>query len=51
MIENLACNLGRNDEMPNIELAELLCKNNDASGISEIVNGFKGSDKAVAVRS
>jgi hypothetical protein len=48
MIEKLACKLGRNDEKPNIELAELLCGNNDAIGVKEIVDGFKGSDKAVA---
>jgi hypothetical protein len=48
MIEKLACKLGRNDEKPNIELAELLCRNNDTTGIKEIVDGFKGSDKAVA---
>ena len=48
MIERIACKLGRNDETPNIELAEYLCQNRDASGIKEIVDGFKGSDKAVA---
>ena len=48
MIEKLACSLGRNDEMPNIELAEFLCENNDTSGIREIVDGFKGEDKAIA---
>jgi hypothetical protein len=48
MIERLACRLGRNDEAPNIELAEYLYQNRDTSGIKEIVDGFKGSDKAVA---
>ena len=48
MIEKLACRLGRNDEIPNIELAELLCRNNDAAGIEEIVGGFKGKDTPVA---
>lgn len=48
MIEKLACRLGRNDEMPNIELAEHLCQQNDNTGIKEIVDGFKGTDKAVA---
>ena len=48
MIERLACRLGRNDEIPNIELAEYLCQNSDTNGIKEIVEGFKGSDKAVA---
>ena len=40
--------MGRNDENPNIELAEYLCKKNDAGAIREIVDGFKGKDKAVA---
>ena len=48
MIEKLACKRGRIDELPNIELAEYLCKNNDADGIKEIVDGFKGPDKATA---
>jgi len=48
MIEKLACSLGRNDEVPNVELAEELCRNNDVSGIKEVVGGFIGSDKAVA---
>ena len=48
MIEKLACRLGRNDEAPNIELAELLCQTEDAAGIREIAGGLKGKDKAVA---
>ena len=48
MIERLACKLGRNDEAPNIELAEFLCQHNDTAGIKEIVDGFMGTDKAVA---
>ena len=48
MIEKLACKLGRNDEIPNIELAEYLCQHNDSVGIREIVDGFRGTDKAVA---
>ena len=48
MLERLACRLGRNDEAPNIELAEELCRNDDAAGIAEIVGGFTGSDKAAA---
>jgi len=48
MIEKLASKLGRNDETPNIELAEELCKGNDVAGIRVIVDGFTGSDKAVA---
>jgi hypothetical protein len=48
MIEKLACKLGRKDEMPNIELAERLCRQNDIACVKEIVDGFKGTDKAVA---
>ena len=48
MIERLACKIGRNDEIPNIELAEYLCQHKDTAGIKEIVDGFKGEDKAVA---
>jgi hypothetical protein len=48
MIEKLASQLGRNDEMPNIELAELLCATEDADGIAEIVEGLKGKNKAIA---
>ena len=48
MIEKLACKLGRNDEIPNVELAEHLCRENDIAGVKEIVGGFKGTDRAVA---
>ena len=48
MIEKIASQLGRNDEAPNIELAEYLCLHDDAAGIKEIVGGFKGKDKAIA---
>ena len=48
MIEKLACRQGRNDEAPNIELAEFLCQTENADGIKEIVEGLKEKDKAVA---
>jgi HEAT repeat protein len=48
MIERLACKLGRNDEIPNIELAEYLSENGDTAGIKEIVDGLTDKDKAVA---
>jgi len=48
MLEKLACRLGRNDEAPNIELAEELCRSNDTTVIKEIVDGFTGADRAVA---
>ena len=48
MIELLACRLGRNDEVPNIELAEILCKSMDRNGVREIVDGLKSGNRAVA---
>ena len=48
MIELLACRLGRNDEIPNIELAEKLCDSGDMKGILEIVGGMKSGNRAVA---
>jgi len=48
MIELLACRLGRNDEVPNIELAEKLCKSSDKKGVREIMDGLKSDDQAVA---
>ena len=47
MIELLACKLGRNDETPNIELAEKLCVSMDENGVREIADGLKSGDKAV----
>ena len=48
ILERLACKSGRDDETPNIELAEELCRSNDAEGVREIVDGFTGSDRSVA---
>ena len=48
VIDRLACKQRRNDEVPNIELAEYLIRQNDSDGIEEIVAGFTGADKAVA---
>ena len=48
MLEKLASRLDRNDEAPNIELADELCRNNDTIGIREIVDGFTGADRSVA---
>jgi len=47
MIELLACKLGRNDEVPNIELAEKLCGSMDKDGVLEIADGLKSIDTAV----
>jgi hypothetical protein len=48
MLELLACRLDRNDETPNIELAQKLCDSNDKQGIQEIVSGLKSKEQAVA---
>ena len=48
MIELLACKLGRNDEIPNIELAEKLCQSMDREGVSEIVHGLKSNEQNIA---
>jgi len=48
MLEFLACRLGRNDEIPNVELAQKLCDGSDTQGIQEIVNGLKSEEQAVA---
>ena len=47
-IESIACNLDRNDELPNIELAEKLYESADKKGIREIADGFKSGEQAVA---
>jgi hypothetical protein len=48
MLELLACRLGRNDEAPNIELAQKLCDSADKKGVQEIVEGLKSDEQAVA---
>ena len=48
MIELLACKLGRNDEIPNIELAVKLCEGMDEKGVREIAEGLQAKEQAVA---
>jgi len=48
MIELLASGLGRNDEGPNIELAEKISEKCDAAGVAEIVSGLKSKDAGIA---
>ncbi|GLC90270.1 hypothetical protein [Lysinibacillus piscis] len=48
MLDKLATNQNRNDELPNIELAEELIKTENQNGINEIVNGLKAKDKRIA---
>lgn len=45
VIEKLACSLGRNDEIPNQELAKELCRTKDGDSIKELVQSlFNGSN-------
>ena len=48
MIEQLACGVGRNDELLNIELAKKLCESRDRRDIQEIADGMKSKDRAIA---
>ena len=48
MIEKLACSLGRNDEQPNIALAEALVHSGNRDGIREIVEGLRHTTAAIA---
>jgi len=48
MLELLACRLTRNDETPNVGLAQKLCDSNNKQGIQEIINGLKSEEQAVA---
>ncbi|WP_167956762.1 hypothetical protein [Anaerosporobacter faecicola] len=48
MLERIATAMGRNDEIPNIELAIFLCDTEDEMGIAEIVSGLDQKDKRVA---
>ena len=47
MIENIAFYRNRNDEEPNIELAETLAKTKNGNGIKEIVIGLDNEEKQV----
>lgn len=48
MLEQLACNQGRRDEVPNIALAKRIVEENDSDGIRELILGVKGKNKDVA---
>ena len=48
MIDKIAYSLGRNDEIPNIELAILLCENEDKKRIEEIVKGLNSKNNAIS---
>jgi len=48
MLEALACQLGRRDEVPNIELAEKIVSLKDEEMVRELILGVKGKDKDIA---
>ena len=48
MIDLLASQLGRNDEVPNIELARMLYESENHDGISEIAEGLQSGNLAIA---
>jgi hypothetical protein len=48
MLEKLAYSLGRNDEEPNIELANELVKTKNKKGIKEIVDGLSNPKEQLA---
>jgi len=48
MIEKLAYSLGRNDEEPNIELANMLAKTKNKKGIKEIADGLNSPTEQIA---
>jgi len=48
MIEKLAYSLGRNDEEPNIELAQKLAQSKNKKGIKEIVNELQNPKQQIA---
>lgn len=48
MIDQIAFALGRNDEVPNIELAINLCNTHNTAGVSEIVDSLNHKDKRIA---
>lgn len=48
MIEKTAFGLERNDEEPNIALAEELCRNRDLEGIAEIAGGLDSREHRLA---
>jgi len=48
VLDNLACSLGANNELPNIALARTLCESKDTDAINKIVEGLQNPDTAIA---
>ena len=47
IIDKLAVSIGRRDEKPNEELAELIAKKNDAKAVKELIELLKHKDKNI----
>jgi hypothetical protein len=47
VIDKLACSLGRNDEIPNQELAKVLCRTKDGDSIKELVQCLSNGTTAI----
>jgi hypothetical protein len=47
VIDQLACSLGRRDEVPNQELAQKIVKAKDKSAVKELVQHLQHKDKAI----
>ncbi|MCA9348964.1 DUF1617 family protein [Candidatus Saccharibacteria bacterium] len=45
--DRLASSLSRNDEEPNILVAQQIVKNKDADGVKELINNIKSASKAI----
>ena len=48
VLDNLACSIGVNNELPNIALAHALCESKDTDAISKIVDALQSSDTAIS---
>ena len=48
VLDNLACSLGANNELPNIALARALSESKDTDAINKIVEGLQNPDTAIA---
>ena len=46
VLDRLACSLGRNDEVPNQELAAEIAKKGDKQAVKELIENLQNRDKA-----
>lgn len=47
VLARLASSLGRNDEVPNVQLAEAIAKKGDKTAVRELVEHLSGKDRAI----